>query len=103
MRRTVLAVSTFQVVFQVVFPVNRCFGQTPATTPAFEVASIKVSKAPPGSDSSHSTVGSLSMRNMTLRASIGMAYNVKELQVVGGPKWLDSARSDIGPKHLHAA
>jgi uncharacterized protein (TIGR03435 family) len=38
------------------------------------------------------------MRNMTLRASIAMAYSVKELQVVGGPKWLDSERYDIDAK-----
>jgi uncharacterized protein (TIGR03435 family) len=95
MRRTILAVTLFQV--------TRCFGQTTAAAPAFEVASIKVSKAPPGSDSSHSTLGSLSMRNMTLRASIGMAYNIREPQVLGGPKWLDSDRYDIDAKSAGAA
>lgn len=95
MRRTILAVAIFQVV--------RCFGQTPAAAPAFEVASIKVSKAAPGSDSSKTTLGSLWMRNMTLRASIGMAYDVKELQVLGGPKWLDSDRYDIDAKSAGAA
>ena len=99
MRRTILAVTIFNVVIHAV----RCFAQTPATAPAFEVASVKVSKAPPGSDSSHSTLGSLTMRNMTLRASIGMAYNVKELQVLGGPKWLDSERYDIDAKPPGAA
>jgi uncharacterized protein (TIGR03435 family) len=43
------------------------------------------------------------MRNMTLRASIGMAYNVKELQVLGGPKWLDADRYDIDAKSAGAA
>jgi len=78
----------------------QCFGQAP---PAFEVASVKVSHAPPNNDASRTTVGSVWMRNMTLRASIGMAYNVKELQVVGGPKWLDSERYDIDAKSAGAA
>jgi len=86
-----------------IFCIARCFGQTPAAAPAFEVASVKVSKAPPGSDSSHSTLGSISMRNMTLRASIGMAYNLREPQVMGGPKWLDSDRYDIDAKSAGAA
>jgi uncharacterized protein (TIGR03435 family) len=84
--------------------VGQCLGQTPATAPAFEVASVKVSHAPPDSSASKSAVGSVWMRNMTLRASIGIAYDVKELQVLGGPKWLDSERYDIdaksaGPAH----
>jgi uncharacterized protein (TIGR03435 family) len=80
------------------FHVARALGQTPATAPAFEVAAVKVSHEPPGSDASKSTLGSLWMRNMTPRAIIAMAYSVKELQVVGGPKWLDSERYDIDAK-----
>jgi uncharacterized protein (TIGR03435 family) len=99
MRRTILAVTIFQVLIHAV----QCLGQTPAAAPAFEVASVKVSKAPPGSDSSKSTLGSLTMRNMTLRASVGMAYDVKESQVVGGPKWLDDDRYDIDAKPPGAA
>jgi len=95
MRRTVLAIT--------ILAATRCFGQTPATAPAFEVASLKVSKAPSGSNSSHGTLGSLSIRNMTLRACIGMAYSVKELQVLGGPKWVDSERFDIDAKAAGAA
>jgi uncharacterized protein (TIGR03435 family) len=82
---------------------TQCLGQTPAPPPAFEVASVKVSHAPPDNDASKTTVGSVWMRNMTLRASIGMAYNVKELQVLGGPKWLDSERYDIDAKSAGAA
>ncbi|MGA3238278.1 MAG: TIGR03435 family protein [Bryobacteraceae bacterium] len=99
MRRAILAVT----ILQVVLPVVLCLGQTPARPPAFEVASVKVSKAPPGSDSSKGTLGSLTMRNMTLRACIGMAYNLKEFQVLGGPKWLDSDRYDIDAKPAGAA
>jgi uncharacterized protein (TIGR03435 family) len=103
MRRAILAVGSFQVVFHVVFQAVRCFGQTPVAAPAFEVASVKVSKEPPGSNSSKGTLGRLSIRNMTLRACIGMAYNVKELQVLGGPKWLDSDGYDIDAKSAGAA
>jgi uncharacterized protein (TIGR03435 family) len=95
MPRPILVIALFQV--------TCCFGQTPPAAPAFEVASLKVSRAPPGSDSSNSTLGSLSMRNMTLRAFIGMAYNLRESQVLGGPKWLDSDRYDIDAKSAGAA
>src|ERR1700678_2833080 len=83
---------------------GQCLAQTPAAPPAFEVASVKVSHEPPDSNASKITLGTVWMRNMTLRASIGEAYNVKELQVLGGPKWLDSERYDIdaksaGPAH----
>jgi uncharacterized protein (TIGR03435 family) len=38
------------------------------------------------------------MRNMTPRAIIAMAFNLKESQVLAGPKWLDSERYDIDAK-----
>jgi uncharacterized protein (TIGR03435 family) len=95
MRRTILAVT--------ILWIAPAFGQTPATPPAFEVASVKVSHDPPGSESSKSTPGSLSIRNMTLRATIAMAYNLKELQILGGPKWLDSERYDIDAKSAGSA
>jgi uncharacterized protein (TIGR03435 family) len=95
MPRTILALG--------IFLASGCFGQTEPIPPAFEVASVKVSNAPPGSDASKSTPGNLSMRNMTLRASIAMAYDVKEMQVVGGPKWLDSERYDIDAKSASPA
>jgi uncharacterized protein (TIGR03435 family) len=94
MRRTILAVS---ILFHV------ALGQTPAPPPAFEVASVKVSKAPPGGSDSDSTAGSIRMRNFTLRRCIQLAYHVKESQVLGGPKWLDSERYDIDAKAAGAA
>jgi uncharacterized protein (TIGR03435 family) len=94
MRPMILAVAVFQIA--------RCFAQTPVQTqappPAFEVAAVKVSKEPPGSDASKSTTGSLWMRNMTLRAIAAEAYGMREAQVVGGPKWLDDERFDIDAK-----
>jgi uncharacterized protein (TIGR03435 family) len=95
MRRAILAVGIFQVTW--------CFGQAPAAPPAFEVASVKVSNAPPGGSDSDSTVGSIRVRNFTLRHCVQLAYNVKESQVLGGPKWLDSERYDIDAKSAGAA
>jgi uncharacterized protein (TIGR03435 family) len=95
MRRTILGITLLQATW--------CFGQTTAPAPAFEVASVKVSKAPPGGSDSDSTVGSIRMRNFTLRRCIQLAYNVKESQVLGGPKWLDSDRYDIDAKSAAAA
>lgn len=99
MRRAILAVTVFQVVFQGV----RCFGQTTPAPAAFEVASIKVSKAPPGGHDADSNIGSIRMRNFTLRQCIQLAYHVNESQVLGGPKWLDSDRYDVDAKSAGTA
>jgi len=76
----------------------RAFGQgTPA--PAFEAASIKPSKAEPGSSSGIPTrTGSISARNVTLKRCIRGAYDVQESQIAGGPKWVDEDRYDIDAK-----
>jgi uncharacterized protein (TIGR03435 family) len=75
----------------------RSFGQaTPA--PAFEAASIKPSKAEPGSSSGVTTKkGSISARNVTLKRCIRSAYDVQESQILG-PKGLDDDRYDIDAK-----
>jgi uncharacterized protein (TIGR03435 family) len=76
----------------------RAFGQA-APAPTFEVASIKPSKAEPGSISGINTEkGRISARNVTLRRCIRGAYNVPETQVLGGPKWIDDERYDIDAK-----
>jgi len=66
--------------------------------PAFEVASVKVSQAPPGDSSYDTTPGRIHIVNRTLKSCIQIAYHVKEAQVSGGPKWLDSDRYDINAK-----
>jgi uncharacterized protein (TIGR03435 family) len=74
------------------------FGQAPPV-PTFEVASIKPSKAEPGSDSGISSKqGRISAQRVTLRRCIRGAYNVPETLVVGGPKWVDDERYDIEAK-----
>jgi uncharacterized protein (TIGR03435 family) len=76
----------------------RSFAQaTPA--PAFEAASIKPSKAEPGSSSGIPTrKGSISARNVTLKRCIRGAYDVQESQIIGGPKWVAEDRYDIDAK-----
>ncbi len=87
MRRPILAAT-------LVLCIARAFAQ-PAAAPAFEAASVKPSKEEAGSSSWNSRPGYLAMHNQTLRALIGIAYQVKDRQLSGGPKWLDSDRFDI--------
>jgi len=77
-------------------PAGLALGQT---APAFEVASIKPSKAEPGSGSAiNSGIGRISTRNVTLTRCIRGAYDVPEAQIFGGPKWVAEDRYDIDAK-----
>src|SRR5882724_1380896 len=81
--------------------------QSPATSPLpiFDVASIKPSKNPEGSSTWDSSpeAGSMRMQNQSLRALIRIAYGVRDDQISGGPKWLDSDRYNIDAKAVGAA
>ena len=67
--------------------------------PAFDAASIKPSEEPNGNSSGISTKpGRMEARNVTLRRCIRGAYNLPEVQVVGGPKWVDDLRFNIDAK-----
>lgn len=71
------------------------FGRTTFSQPAFDVASVK-----PADPSSHGISLSgdpsrLAIRNVTIKFLIGLAYNVKDFQILGGPRLLDSERYDI--------
>jgi uncharacterized protein (TIGR03435 family) len=88
MKRTLIAVCTL-------FHAVAGFGQTP---PKFEAASIKISASPGTGLHWRSTPGALSIGNYTLRGLIQQAYDVKDYQVLGGPKWMDSDRYDIAAK-----
>jgi uncharacterized protein (TIGR03435 family) len=74
------------------------FGQTPAQPPAFEAASLKVSTALDNGTDRDTTPGAMTIRNFSLRSLIRVAYGVKEYQVIGGPKWMDSDRYNINAK-----
>jgi uncharacterized protein (TIGR03435 family) len=74
------------------------FGQTPATPPAFEVASVK--PAPPPANPGELKVqiggdpGMIDYKNVSLKMVIARAYELKEFQI-SGPDWLDTTRFDI--------
>ena len=65
---------------------------------AFEVASVKVSRADVPGSIRPSSGGTLTITNNTLLNMVRNAYGVQEYQIVGGPSWLQSQRFDIVAK-----
>jgi uncharacterized protein (TIGR03435 family) len=74
-----------------------------AQPPAFEAATIKPSKDQPGHSGSHSRTGMIVLTGQTLKGLICAAYQVKDFQVSGGPKWMDDDRFDVNAKAEGAA
>ena len=78
------------------------FGQTDASAPAFEVASVKVSAPMPpgvmmirmGGGPDSTDPGRITYTGVSLKALIARAYDVKEYQVEG-PQWTETERYDI--------
>jgi uncharacterized protein (TIGR03435 family) len=66
--------------------------------PAFETASIQLSRSQDNSSSYDTHPGQITIRNKTLKDCIRLAYDVKVAQLSGGPKWVDSDRFDIEAK-----
>lgn len=74
-------------------------GQAAETSPAFDVASVKVSQAPVTGQRVRSDVLTLSpagvtMMNTRLKSVVQWAYHLQTVQI-SGPGWLDSNRYDI--------
>jgi uncharacterized protein (TIGR03435 family) len=77
---------------------SSAWAQTEAK-PTFEAASIKMSRATGGSGHSHQETDTGLLRgSMTLKSYIMAAYNMKQYQVAGGPKWIDDSTYDIVAK-----
>ena len=75
------------------------FSQSDATPPTFDVAEVKVNK----SGEVRMAVdmqggGRLTMRNVTMKVMIVMAYHARPEAVTGGPGWLDADRFDVVAK-----
>jgi uncharacterized protein (TIGR03435 family) len=75
------------------------FSQSETPAPTFEVADVKVNK----SSEVRMAVdmqggGRLTMRNVTMKVMIVMAYHARPDAVTGGPSWLDSDRFDLVAK-----
>jgi uncharacterized protein (TIGR03435 family) len=87
----------------ILFAAAAAFGQSAdAPAPAFDVASVKVSQPGPGAgprltERIQLSPGSVTMRNVRLKAAIRWAWHVSEYQVTG-PDWLDSERYEIAGK-----
>lgn len=78
-------------------------GQEPPVPPTFEVAAIKRSRAADDQSRFETNPGMLRLTNQTLRGCIRAAYAgggvpLRDYQVIGGPKWVDSDRYDIVAK-----
>ncbi len=66
------------------------------TSPAFEVASIKLNiSGDPRSGTQNLPGGRVTVTNLRLRDLIRRAYGSNDIEVVGGPDWVDADRWDI--------
>jgi uncharacterized protein (TIGR03435 family) len=72
-----------------VFVCGTGHSQPEASPQKFEVASIKPSRPDAKEPSDISPSGTVGM-NTTVKSLIFMAYQIREYQIVGDPKWLDS-------------
>jgi uncharacterized protein (TIGR03435 family) len=79
-----------------------CGQSVDAPTSTFDVASVKVSQPGAagerrGRGNTQVSPGTVTMRNVSLKAAIRWAWHVTEYQVTG-PDWLDSQRYEIAGK-----
>src|SRR6185436_15248277 len=72
-----------------------CCTLAQAPRPTFEVAVIKRNNSGSTFSSSRSTPGRVTISNDSLRNIIRSAYGARNLQVLGGPGWIDGERWDI--------
>jgi uncharacterized protein (TIGR03435 family) len=71
-------------------------GQSPATRPTFDIASIQPSTRPnPGMRGGVLRGNRYELRNATMVDLIRTAYNVQPEKITGGPSWLEWNRWDI--------
>src|SRR5689334_6046373 len=70
--------------------------QSPAT-PSFEVVSIKPNKSVAGFSMMGAVQpgGRFTMTNVSVREMIGLAYRLRDFQILGGPSWAASDRFDV--------
>jgi uncharacterized protein (TIGR03435 family) len=74
------------------------FGQSVATPPAFEVASVKPNKSGDGAWRFGTSHADITATNVPLQVLITNAYGVRDHQISGGPSWLNSERYDVVAK-----
>ncbi len=97
--RAVLLATAAATVVPGLWNVPRSLAQSsPGARPAFEIASVKRSNPDSGGMSMTSDPGRLTLRNVTLKFCIEVAYGAKDYQLAGGPGWLGSESYDIDAK-----
>lgn len=69
-----------------------------ASSPSYEVASIKPNRSGDGMVRFMFAPDGLSANGLPVKMLIGFAYNMKDFQISGGPAWIDSERYDIEAK-----
>jgi len=75
------------------------YAQSPATRPQFDVASIKPDDgSSPRQGVGINASGTFTAQNVTVRKLITDAYDLRDIQVAGGPGWIESDRFDIVAK-----
>jgi uncharacterized protein (TIGR03435 family) len=75
-----------------------------AAPAAFEVSTVKLSKADNGNSSSNFNNNMFTATNVQLKNVMEYsAYGIPQPRILGGPKWLDSERFDIQAKMESAA
>jgi uncharacterized protein (TIGR03435 family) len=79
-----------------ILPTGSAFAQTPVTT-AFEVVSVKPNTSGSRRSGTHTLSGGRRFvaNNITVRQLILEAYDLRGLQLIGGPAWIDSDHFDI--------
>ena len=73
----------------------------PAEQPAYDVVSVKLSDSPSNGMSGYIGIrpgGAISLRNITLHFLIGMAYQLQDYRIFGGPGWIDTVRYHVDAK-----
>lgn len=85
------------------FTSSPVLGQVSASSPVFEVASIKPADPAASGSRTNTNQDRLMMTNVTLKQCILMAYHISGYQLSGGPRWLDTARYDISARMDAAA
>jgi uncharacterized protein (TIGR03435 family) len=66
------------------------------TAPAFDVASVRANNSGDRRSGTHNLPGGrVTVTNLSLRNMIRTAYGANDLEVVGGPDWLDRDRWDV--------
>ena len=103
--RYVLSCGGAAIYMGLLFAIQGLHAQTPAATPAadakvpsYDVVSIKPDHTDTGRVSIRIDDGNFDALNVSLKTMILGAYNLKESQLFGLPKWGDSAHFDIKAK-----